>query len=83
MDDVAEQLSKDGSNEDDNLDTFNSKLYYTFYTYLPQNTSYLNWIIEWYMNTVLSSGQPNSIFSFAKENNFEEAEFYKHFSSFE
>ncbi|WP_299011020.1 TetR family transcriptional regulator C-terminal domain-containing protein [uncultured Tenacibaculum sp.] len=40
-------------------------------------------IIEWYMNTVLSSGQPNSIFSFAKENNFEEAEFYKHFSSFE
>ncbi|GFE00474.1 hypothetical protein KUL156_30660 [Alteromonas sp. KUL156] len=40
-------------------------------------------IIEWYMNTVLLSGQPNSIFSFAKENNFEEAEFYKHFSSFE
>ncbi|MGG6230145.1 TetR family transcriptional regulator C-terminal domain-containing protein [Tenacibaculum sp. SDUM215027] len=40
-------------------------------------------IIEWYMNTVLSSGQPNSIFSFAQENNFEEADFYKHFSSFE
>lgn len=40
-------------------------------------------IIEWYMNTVLSAGKPNSIFSFAQENNFEEADFYKHFSSFE
>jgi len=35
------------------------------------------------MNTVLVTGNPNSIFSFAKENNFEEADFYKHFSSFE
>lgn len=40
-------------------------------------------LIEWYMNAVLSAGQPNSIFSFAQENNFEESDFYKHFSSFE
>ena len=40
-------------------------------------------IIEWYMNAVLSAGKPNSIFSFAQENNFEESDFYKHFSSFE
>ena len=40
-------------------------------------------IVEWYMNTMLVSGKPNSIYSFAQENNFEEANFYKHFSSFE
>lgn len=40
-------------------------------------------IIEWYMNAVLLAGKPNSIFSFAQENNFEESDFYKHFSSFE
>ena len=40
-------------------------------------------LIEWYMNAVLLAGQPNSIFSFAQENNFEESDFYKHFSSFE
>ncbi len=40
-------------------------------------------IVEWYMNTMLVSGKPNSIYSFAQENNFEEADFYKHFSSFE
>ncbi len=40
-------------------------------------------IVEWYMNTVLTSGKPHSIFSFAQENNFEESNFYKYFSSFE
>ncbi|WGH74280.1 TetR family transcriptional regulator C-terminal domain-containing protein [Tenacibaculum tangerinum] len=35
------------------------------------------------MNTVLTTGEPTSIFAFAKENNFEEADFYKHYSSFE
>ncbi len=40
-------------------------------------------IIEFYMNSVLMSGRPESIFSFAKNNNFEEADFYKCFSSFE
>lgn len=40
-------------------------------------------IVEWYMNAVLTAGQPKSIFSFAQENNFEESDFYQHFSSFE
>lgn len=40
-------------------------------------------IVEWYMNSVLISGKPNSIYSFAEENNFEESDFYKHYSSFE
>lgn len=40
-------------------------------------------IIEWYMNSVLMSGKPHSIFEFAKNNNFEEGDFYKFFSSFE
>ncbi|MCF2873744.1 MULTISPECIES: TetR family transcriptional regulator C-terminal domain-containing protein [unclassified Tenacibaculum] len=40
-------------------------------------------IIEWYMNSVLISGKPHSIFEFAKNNNFEEGDFYKFFSSFE
>jgi hypothetical protein len=40
-------------------------------------------IIEWYMNTMLISGKPNSIYSFAEDSNFEESDFYKHFSSFE
>lgn len=40
-------------------------------------------IVELYMNTMLVSGKPNSVYSFAQENNFEESDFYKHFSSFE
>lgn len=40
-------------------------------------------IVEWYMNTMLVSGKPNSIYSFAQDNNFDEADFYKYFSSFE
>lgn len=40
-------------------------------------------IIEWYMNRVLLSGKPNSIYSFVEENNFDEQLFYQHFSSFE
>ena len=40
-------------------------------------------IVEWYMNSVLTSGKPTSIYSFAQENNFEESDFYKHYSSFE
>ena len=35
-------------------------------------------IISWYMEFVLENNhQPKSVFSFAKENNFEEADFYK------
>ncbi|PKH52937.1 heat-shock protein [Tenacibaculum sp. Bg11-29] len=40
-------------------------------------------IVEWYMDSVLISGKPNSIYSFALDNNFEESEFYEHYSSFE
>lgn len=40
-------------------------------------------IVDLYMASVLISGRPKSIFSFAQENNFEESDFYKHFSSFE
>ncbi|MGB1042422.1 MAG: TetR family transcriptional regulator C-terminal domain-containing protein [Tenacibaculum sp.] len=40
-------------------------------------------IVEWYMNAVLLKGKPASVFAFANDNNFEEADFYKHFSSFE
>lgn len=40
-------------------------------------------IIECYMNSILTSGKPNSIYSFSKENNFEESNFYENFSSFE
>ena len=40
-------------------------------------------IVEWYMNSILTSGKPKSIFSFAQENNFEETDFYKFYSNFE
>jgi AcrR family transcriptional regulator len=41
-------------------------------------------LISWYMEFVLEHNHhPKSVFSFAKENNFEEAEFYKFFGSFE
>ena len=40
-------------------------------------------IVELYMTSVLTSGKPRSIFSFAHDNNFEESDFYKHYSSFE
>ncbi|WP_299061997.1 TetR family transcriptional regulator C-terminal domain-containing protein [uncultured Polaribacter sp.] len=41
-------------------------------------------IISWYMEYVLENNhQPKSVFSFAKENNFEEADFYKFYGSFE
>ena len=43
-----------------------------------------NDIISWYMDHVLNHNkQPSSVYSFAKENNFEEALFYKHFGSFD
>ena len=43
-----------------------------------------NDIISWYMDDVLNHNkQPSSVYSFAKENNFEEALFYKHFGSFD
>ncbi len=42
-----------------------------------------NNIITWYMEYVLEHNQsPKSVFQFAKENNFEEQEFYKYFGSF-
>ncbi|WP_159951388.1 TetR family transcriptional regulator C-terminal domain-containing protein [Polaribacter septentrionalilitoris] len=41
-------------------------------------------IISWYMEFVLENNhQPKSVFSFAKENNFEESDFYKYYGSFE
>ncbi|WP_299056513.1 TetR family transcriptional regulator C-terminal domain-containing protein [uncultured Polaribacter sp.] len=41
-------------------------------------------LISWYMEFVLENNhQPKTIFSFAKENNFDEAEFYKFYGSFE
>ncbi|MDT7833410.1 TetR/AcrR family transcriptional regulator [Flavobacteriaceae bacterium S356] len=43
-----------------------------------------NDIISWYMEHVLEkSQQPASVFSFAKENDFPESDFYKYFASFE
>jgi len=43
-----------------------------------------NDIISWYMEYVLENNQqPKSVFSFAKENNFEESLFYQYFGSFE
>lgn len=43
-----------------------------------------NDIITWYMEYVLENNeQPKSVFSFAKEHNFEEAVFYQHFGSFD
>lgn len=41
-------------------------------------------IVNWYMDFVLThSEQPKSVYAFAKDNNFEEAQFYKHYGSFE
>ena len=40
-------------------------------------------IIELYMNTVLISGKPASIYAFSQKNEFEESDFYKYYSSFE
>lgn len=41
-------------------------------------------IISLYMDYVLEHNtKPNSVYQFAKANNFEEQEFYKHFSAFE
>ncbi len=43
-----------------------------------------NDIILWYMDYVLEKDQqPSSIYSFAKENNINESDFYVHFASFE
>lgn len=43
-----------------------------------------NDIITWYMNHVLEHNEnPKSVFAFAKANDFDEAEFYNHFASFE
>ena len=41
-------------------------------------------LISMYMNYVLDHNQhPKSVYSFAKENNFEESKFYEHFGNFE
>ena len=41
-------------------------------------------IISWYMEFVLENNHnPKSVFSFAKENNFEESDFYKFYGTFE
>ena len=43
-----------------------------------------NDLLTWYMEFVLDNNQqPKSVFSFAKENNFEEGNFYKFYTSFE
>ena len=43
-----------------------------------------NDLLTWYMEYVLENNHPpKSVFSFAKENNFEEADFYKFYGSFE
>tara|TARA_B100000795_G_scaffold266202_1_gene249025 strand:+ start:830 stop:1486 length:657 start_codon:yes stop_codon:yes gene_type:complete len=43
-----------------------------------------NDIISWFMEYVLNHNkQPSSVYSFAKDNNFEEGSFYKYFGSFE
>lgn len=41
-------------------------------------------IISYYMEYILANGkQPKNVYSFAKENNFEETKFYEFFSSFD
>lgn len=41
-------------------------------------------LISWYMEFVLENNHnPKSVFSFAKENNFEETDFYKFYGTFE
>ena len=41
-------------------------------------------LISWYMEFVLENNHnPKSVFSFAKENNFEESDFYKFYGTFE
>ena len=41
-------------------------------------------LISWYMEFVLENNHdPKSVFGFAKEHNFEEADFYKYYGSFE
>jgi len=43
-----------------------------------------NDLLSWYMDFVLEHNrQPKSVFSFAKENNFEESDFYSFYGSFE
>ena len=43
-----------------------------------------NDIISWYMEYVLEHNeQPKSVFSFAKQNNFDDAVFYQFYGSFE
>ncbi|MFK8058483.1 MAG: TetR family transcriptional regulator C-terminal domain-containing protein [Polaribacter sp.] len=41
-------------------------------------------LISWYMDYILENNHPpKSVYSFAKENNFEESDFYKFYGSFE
>ena len=43
-----------------------------------------NDITSWYMDYVLNNNKnPSSVYSFAKENNFEESLFYNYYGSFE
>ena len=43
-----------------------------------------NDITSWYMEYVLNHNKkPSSVYSFAKENNFDESLFYTYFASFE
>lgn len=42
-----------------------------------------DFIIELYMKNVLSNGKPKSVYAFAKDNGFEESDFYAHFGTFD
>lgn len=39
-------------------------------------------IIELYMSTILTDGKPKNVYTFAKDNNFDESDFYAHFGDF-
>ena len=48
-----------------------------------ENTTTLDSVIGKYMDYVLTHGeQPKTVYSFCKENDFEESDFYNHFSDF-
>ena len=45
------------------------------------NTINKEQILDWYTEDVLTKGTPSNVYAFAKEHEFEENEFYSHFSS--
>ena len=67
------------------LQTLNISYFYTVIKVMAKKKNITeNDIISWYMDYVLNHNkQPSSVYSFAKENNFEEALFYNYFGSFD